>query len=91
MSSTDSTIDPNEVDDFPWDWSARLGAGETITAATVTIAEGAATVDGSSTTGAVVTARLSGASGSVVKVLCRVTTSLGRTLDDTWPLIVANH
>lgn len=97
MTTTDDTIDPNETADRSFDWASRLATGETITAHTVTIVDANdvtatnATVVSSSVTGAVVTFRLSGATGTYVYVLCRVTTSTGQILDDTWRLGVVRH
>lgn len=95
--TTDNTIDPNETRDRSFDWAPQLATGETIASHTVTIVDRAgvaatnATVDATSLADDVVTVRLSGASGSEVHVLCRVTTSTGQILDDTWHLYVGSH
>ena len=97
MTTTDNTIDPNETRDRSFDWAPQLAAGETIEEHTVTIVDRSgvtatnATVDDTSVTGDIVTFRSSGASGTEVWVLCRVTTSTGQILDDTWHLSVASH
>ena len=97
MTTTDNTIDPDEVRDRSFDWAPQLATGETIDSHTVTIVDRAdvtatnVTVDDTSVDGAVVTVRLSGASGSEVFVLCRVTTSTGQILEDTWHLRVTSH
>lgn len=95
--SADNTIDPDETRDKAWDWANQLATGETIASAVVAIvdANGAtatnATVDATNYTDTTVTARLSGASGTTVYARCRVTTSAGQILDDTWPLSVTQH
>jgi len=95
--TTDNTIDPDEVRDRAFNWAPQLATGETIDSHTVTIVDRSgetatnATVDETSLVDAVVTARLSGASGTEVYVLCRVTTSTGQILDDTWYLRVVSH
>ena len=101
MSATpDNTIDPNETRDKAWDWASQLAAlapGETIVSSVVSIVDSAGAVATNCTVGAqshtdtTVTARLTGASGTYVHVLCRVTTSTGQVLDDTWRLSVVNH
>ena len=97
MTTTDNTIDPNETRDRSYNWAPQLATGETIASHEVTIVDRLgvtatnATVDATSLTDAVVTARLSGASGTEVYVLCRVTTSTGQILDDTWYLRVTSH
>lgn len=94
---TDNTIDPNEARDFQWDWTSALGTGETIASSNVSIVDSLgvtatnATIDAQDHTTTSVTARLSGASGVYVYALCRVTTSTGQILDDTWCLGVVNH
>ena len=96
----DNTIDPRETRDRSFDWTPQLATGETISTFTVSIvdATGApatnATISSSSLTGNVVAYRITGATGatgSAVYVLCKVTTSKGQILDDTWTLTVFNH
>jgi hypothetical protein len=98
--TTDNTIDPDETRDRKFDWAPQLAViapGETITSAEVTIVDrdGApatnATVVDKSHTDTDVTVRLSGGIGTMVHVLCRVTTSTGEVLDDTWHLRVKSH
>jgi hypothetical protein len=100
VTTIDNTIDPNETKDRAFDWTAQLATGETIASFTVSIvdASGApatnATVGSTSQAGNLVNFRLTGAtgaSGTYVYVRCRVTTSTGEILDDTWPLLVFNH
>jgi hypothetical protein len=95
--TTDNTIDPNETRDRSFDWAPQLAVGETIASQVVTIVDRDgvtatnATVGATTRVGAVVTVRLSAASGTEVFVLCRVTTSTGQILDDTWYLRVVSH
>lgn len=93
----DSTIDPNETRDKAWNWAPQLAAGETIASAVVSIVDknGApaanASVSDQTHTDSVVIARLTAATGANVYALCRVTTSTGQILDDTWALRVESH
>ena len=90
----DSTIDPDEVDDYPWDWTSELDDGETLASAAVTIETENATVVSETTTTTLHVARLSGATGAAgtaVRARCRAVTSLGRTLDATHVLVIQNH
>lgn len=98
MSATpDNTIDPNETRDKMFDWAPQLAAGETIASAVVSIVDSAGaaatncTISAKSHTTTTATARLTEASGPYVYVLCRITTSTGQILDDTWRLSVVNH
>lgn len=82
--------DPNAVLDYQWDWSDWLAAGETITAATVTVPAGI-TKDSQLNTSTAVTAWLSGGtvtgSGTEYAINCRITTSAGRTDDRTMTIV----
>jgi len=79
--------DPNDIDDFVWDWANRLATGETIATFVATIVSGAWLVSSSSISGTRTTARMTGgAAGTKVSVLGRITTSAGRQLD--WTLSV---
>ena len=98
--TTDNTIDPNETRDFQWDWAPQLAVlapGETIASAVVSVVDdkGAAATNATAApethTASTVTVRVSAATGSSVYLLCRVTTSTGQILDDTWRLRVINH
>ncbi|KDR25417.1 hypothetical protein [Caballeronia zhejiangensis] len=71
--------DPQAVLDFNWDWSAWLGAGETIIDTSVTPDDGL-TVNSSNISGDVVSAWLAGGVvGTTYTVACTITTSAGRT------------
>lgn len=76
--------DPEDIDDFSWDWSGRLAAGETIETFTITIGAGDLvevdrTIDGTTTI-----ARLSGGTaGQNGLVTGRIVTSSSRQLDWT--------
>lgn len=89
--------DPQAVLDYTFDWSAWLAAGETITAATVTIADtaggtSALVKDSQSFTGTTVTAWLSaGAVDHVYSAVCHVTTSAARQDDRTIYIAVVNR
>lgn len=77
--------DPNDSDDFTWDWSLRLASGETIATKDVTVDAGS--VVSSSISGSTVIARISGGTdGGYINALCRITTSAGRQLD--WTLAI---
>lgn len=76
--------DPNDVDDFSIDWTNQLN-GETVQAAvwTVVTASGAAIVS-SSVASPFSSVRISGGTeNETVVLLCRITTSTGRQLDQT--------
>lgn len=74
--------DPDDSDDFVWDWAERLSSGETISSQTVTVDAG--TVVSSAISGATVTARISGGvDGGYINARCRMTSSTGRQLDWT--------
>lgn len=74
--------DPDDVEDFTWDWSDRLASGETISTRVVTATGG--TVDSSSISGSTVIGRLSGGTaGQFINATCRIVTSTGRRLDWT--------
>jgi hypothetical protein len=84
--------DPNEVLDYQVDWSQRLETGETISSSTFTVVTGDVIIDSSthSTTGT--TAWLSGGTnGTPCEVLNRITTSGGRTYDQTLKLRIRTH
>lgn len=79
-----SPKDPDDIDDFTWDWSSRLTTGETISTFTATVVDGAWAVSSSSISGETTIARMSGgAAGSTCSVRGRITTSSGRQLDCT--------
>lgn len=79
--------DPNDTDDFVWEWAARLTTGETISTFVATVVTGAWLVTSSSISGTRTTARMTGgAVDTKVSVLGRITTSAGRQLD--WTLSV---
>ncbi len=94
---TDNTIDPNETRDFTFNWAPQLATGETIATEVTSIVDRLgvtatnATIAAHTNTDTTVTVRLTGATGSEVYVLCRVTTSTGQILDDTWRLRVTAH
>jgi hypothetical protein len=80
--------DPNDVDDFGWDFTDLLATGETIATEQI-IAPVGVTVGAITEVAGVVTARLSGGTlGVEYQVACRVTTSAGKTLDRTLRLFI---
>ena len=79
--------DPNDADDFTWDWSKRLTAGETISTFTATVMSGSWTAGATSIAGAKTSARMSGGvAGEECSVRGRIVTSVGRIID--WTLVV---
>lgn len=78
--------DPNEVLDYAFDWSPRNLDGDTISSFVATVEEGTVVVDDSlfspdSLT--TVTWLSGGTEGEACKVLLRIMTAMGRTLDET--------
>lgn len=75
--------DPDDVDDFTFNWTNVLGS-ETISSFTAVAVAGDATVGSTSNTTTTTTARISGGTaGTVADVRHRITTSGGRQLDRT--------
>lgn len=78
--------DPNEVLDYAFDWSPRGLEGDTIVSFTSAVESGTVVVDDSQfepdkfTT---VTWLSGGTEGETCKILLRLTTTLGRVLDET--------
>lgn len=80
--------DPDEVLDYIIDWSARLGDSDTISTSTWTFPSGI-TKDSDSNTTTTTTAWVSGGTiGETYEILNRVTTTGGRTYDQTVKLKV---
>lgn len=74
---------PQAVVDYPLDWSRDLASGETILLSTWTVPDGL-TKDSDSRTSTTTTVWLSGGTaGTVYAVRNKVTTSAGRTLEQT--------
>lgn len=74
--------DPDDSDDFVWDWADRLDTAETLSTQAVTVDAGS--VVSSAIVGSTVVARISGGSdGSYINARCRITTSTGRQIDWT--------
>lgn len=88
------TKDPNEVLDYQLDWAkpgeSRLVAGETLSTCVFTVVEGTVIVNSSAFAGSgLATVWLSGgAAGEKCVILNRVTTSAGRTYDQSVTLRV---
>lgn len=81
--------DANEVLDYAIDFSERLG-DDSLSSATFSLTTAAGlTIDSSSTDDCLAIVWLSsGTEGSKAKILCRVVTSDGRTMDETVSLVV---
>ena len=76
--------DPDDVDDFTWDWSSRLATGETISTFDADVVSGTVVVDSTSHGTATGTARISGGvAGETAQVRGRIVTSAARQLDWT--------
>ena len=87
-STTRLVKDPNATLDFIWDWSAWLGATDTIASHTF-IAETGLTINSSSNTATTATVWLSGGTlAETYDVTCRITTTSGRTEDRTARIFV---
>jgi hypothetical protein len=73
--------DPNDVLDYRWDWSSWLASGETIQTSTVTVPTGITKDSDTNTTTTVTVWLSSGTAGQTYRVVSRITTSQGRTVD----------
>jgi hypothetical protein len=79
--------DPQDIDDFFWEWKTRLAASETITGFTATVEAGTWTVVDTGIAGTQTVVRMAGGTaGTVCSVIGRITTSTGRELD--WTIVV---
>lgn len=81
--------DPDDIDDFTFDWVTRLVGAETLASFTPTVVAGdcevgSATIDGTNT----IVRLINGSPGTTVQVRFRITTSSGRRLDRTLQLKV---
>lgn len=82
--------DPDATSDYAFDWTGRLGTGETITDFTVTATTGI-TVDTPAATesGGIVTVWVtSGTAGAYAQVTCHITTSAGRQDDLAFNVLI---
>lgn len=93
MSETPKLKDPDDVDDYTWDWADMLGDGETIIDHDITdvvgITVGAHEVVND---GTAVVARISG--GTIWKpasATCHIKTSTGREKDRTMRFTITNR
>ena len=78
--------DPNEILDYGYDWSPRGLEGDTIVSFTSTVESGTVVVDDSvfeASNFTTITWLSGGTEGETCKVLLRLTTALGRVLDET--------
>ena len=86
MALTLAPKDPDETLDYIVDWSARLGADDTISTSAFTVPAGL-TKDSDDNTTTTATVWLSGGTlGETYEILNRVTTAGGRTYDQTLKL-----
>jgi hypothetical protein len=93
-----SPKDPNDIADYWFDWGSDaqpvkerfLPAGETITAATVTVPDGLTKVE-SDFTNKTVRVRLSFGAVGLYEVTCLITTSAGQEFEMTSILQVADR
>lgn len=89
MSKTWTAVkDPDEVKDYAINWEPLLGTDDTIAASAWSIADGDGSlqIDADSFTDTVATVWLSGGAVGNYEVLNRVTTTGGRTYDQTCKL-----
>lgn len=85
-------IDPAAVDDYGFDWTAWLEAGETIVDQTVTADDGGLTISNVTETAGVVSYRLSGGTvDTSQRVTCHVTSSNGREDDRTDTFLIRDR
>lgn len=76
--------DPNEVLDYQMDWTDRLLVGETIATSNFTVAAGDVVKNSQDLAGALTTVWLSGGTeGTKCVITNRITTSAGRTYDES--------
>lgn len=76
--------DPNEVLDYDIDWTDRLEDGETISSSTFTVSSGDVEIDSDTDAAGVTTVWLSGGTDNTTCVILnRITTSEGRTYDQS--------
>lgn len=78
--------DPDEILDYGFDWSLRDLEGDTIVSFASTVVEGTVVVDDSTFSSAslkTITWLSGGVDGETCKILLRVTTTMGRTLEQT--------
>lgn len=78
------TKDPDEVLDYQFDWTDRLEDAETIVTSTFVRASGDVTLGANDTAGAVTTIWISGGTAGTLSVITnRITTSEGRTYEES--------
>lgn len=86
--------DPNEVLDYGFDWSLRDLEGDTILTFTSTVTEGTVVVGDSVFSPdslKTITWLSGGLDGETCKVELRITTALGRTLEQTVPIKIKSR
>lgn len=86
--------DPNEVLDYQVNWGSRLETGETIVTSEFSVVDGDVEIQTPTPdpVGAKCTVWLTGGTdGTTAEVLNRITTSVGRTYDQTVKLRIRGH
>lgn len=86
------TKDPNAILDYIFDWSDWLDENETIDSHQILVERGSVAVDRDERNGAQITVWLSGGNDQdTARVVCRITTSVGRVDDRSLWLSIANR
>lgn len=84
MITANDPKDPDDADDFAFDWAIRLADGETITTFAAAVVTGTVTVGAATFSGSRTIVRLTGGTiGEKIQIRYRITTSTGRQLDET--------
>lgn len=83
--------DPNEVLDYSIDWNPRLVSGDTISTVTWTIPVGITQGAASNANGVTSVFISGGTENAVYTVQCRITTTGGRTMDQSVKLKIKSR
>jgi hypothetical protein len=83
--------DPDDIDDFDIDWSARLVTDETISTSTWLLPSGITRVSDTNTATTTTIILAAGSAGALYTLTNRITTSGGRTLDQDVNLLVEGN
>lgn len=85
-------LDPSETKDFAFDWSPQLSAGETVSAQVVTFIDAAGTTSPSNSVATPISRvwLTGGTHGARVIFIIRVTTSGGKTLEESFGVNVVD-
>lgn len=92
MQIFDQTLDPSETKDFTFDWSPRLGSGETVSSQVVSFVNAAGTTSPSNSVASPVSRvwLTGGNPGERVIFTIAATTSAGRTLEEAFGVDVVD-